>query len=74
MKEDKLDNYKQEEWDNVSRNLQKTLEGVFNRMHDMKPQDRHALLMEHLEEIIFNLSWDEVLLVPDNMKLGSDNT
>ena len=28
MKEDKLDNYKEEEWDNVSRNLQKTLEGA----------------------------------------------
>jgi len=74
MKEDKSEYYKEEEWDNVSRDLNKTLEGVFNRMLVMKHEDRHALLMEHLEGIIFKLNWDEVLLVPDNMKIGRENS
>ena len=43
-------------------------------MHDDETsRPSYALLMEHLEEIIFKLSWDEVLLVPDNMKWVIDH-
>ena len=49
--------------------IQKGLGDVFNRFSDISPSDRYYLMNEHLETILNDYDRDDILLVPDNMKL-----
>ena len=49
--------------------IQKDLGDVFNRFSDISPSDRYYLMNEHLETILNDYDRDDILLVPDNMKL-----
>ena len=53
----------------LQRIIQKGLGDVFNRFLDISPSDRYYLINEHLETILNDFDRDDILLVPDNMKL-----
>ena len=49
--------------------IQKSLGDVFSRLSDLSPCNRYYLMNEHLETLLTDFDRDDILLVPDNMKL-----
>jgi|TARA_R100001443_G_scaffold7644_2_gene16991 hypothetical protein len=45
--------------------INESVADVFNRLPLLSPDDRWALLMEHLEDVSTDLDMDEVLMVPN---------
>ena len=45
--------------------INESVADVFNRLPLLSPDDRWALLMEHLEDVATEIHMDDVLMVPD---------
>ena len=44
--------------------INESVADVFDRLPDLLPEDRLALLMEHLEDVACDLDINDVLMVP----------
>lgn len=44
--------------------INESVADVFDRLPLLSPEDRWALLMEHLEDVATDLDMDDVLMVP----------
>ena len=53
----------------LRKTIQRGLEDVCDRLSDISPCDRYYLMNEHLETLLTDFDRDDILLVPDNMKL-----
>ena len=45
--------------------INESIANVFDRLPLLSPDDRWALLMEHLEDVATEIHMDDVLMVPD---------
>ena len=45
--------------------INETVADIFDRLPLISPEDRWALLMEHLEDVACDLNVDDVLIVPN---------
>ena len=45
--------------------INETVADIFDRLPLISPEDRWALLMEHLEDVATEIDMDDVLMVPN---------
>ena len=50
--------------------INETVADIFDRLPLISPEDRWALLMEHLEDVACDLDMDDVLIVPNSPVIG----
>ena len=51
--------------DCINFTINESVADVFDRLPLLSPDDRWALLMEHLEDVATDLDMDDVLIVPN---------
>ena len=50
--------------DCIKLTINESVADVFKRLPSISPEDRWALLMEHLEDVATEIDMDDVLMVP----------